>query len=169
MKTRALVISAIRMAASVEPTTVPTPPRMLTPADHRGGDDRELEAGRRGRLDDAELRGVDEGRDAGEEAMDGEHHDDGALRIDAAEARRLGVAAGGVDRPAAWRIAHPERRERGREHHDQDRHRHAEELRSARWKLCGRSVIHLPPVTLIRPPLRIDSIPSVTTIAGMRR
>ncbi len=40
---------------------------------------------------------------------------------------------------------------------------------SARWKLSGRSVIHLPPVTLISPPLRIDSIPSVTTIAGIRR
>jgi hypothetical protein len=31
MKTRALVISAMRMAAKVEPATVPTPPRMLTP------------------------------------------------------------------------------------------------------------------------------------------
>ena len=31
MKTSALVISAMRIAASVEPTTVPTPPRMLTP------------------------------------------------------------------------------------------------------------------------------------------
>ena len=41
--------------------------------------------------------------------------------------------------------------------------------RSARWKFCGRSVIHFPPVTLMRPPLRIDSMPSVTTIDGMRR
>ncbi len=31
MNTSALAISAIRIAASVEPTTVPTPPRMLTP------------------------------------------------------------------------------------------------------------------------------------------
>jgi hypothetical protein len=31
MKTSALAISAIRIAASVEPTTVPTPPKMLTP------------------------------------------------------------------------------------------------------------------------------------------
>ena len=31
MKTSALAISAIKTAASVDPTTVPTPPRMLTP------------------------------------------------------------------------------------------------------------------------------------------
>src|ERR1700721_2010386 len=31
MKTSALAISAINTAASVEPTTVPTPPRILTP------------------------------------------------------------------------------------------------------------------------------------------
>ena len=31
MKTSALVISAMRMAASAAPMTVPTPPRMLTP------------------------------------------------------------------------------------------------------------------------------------------
>ena len=31
MKTSALAISAIRIAASVDPMTVPTPPRMLTP------------------------------------------------------------------------------------------------------------------------------------------
>ena len=32
----------------------------------------------------------------------------------------------------------------------------------------GMSVIHAPPVALIRPPFRIDSMPSVTTMEGMR-
>ena len=44
----------------------------------------------------------------------------------------------------------------------------AEEARiCASWKPGGRLVIQAPPVTLISPPFRIDSMPSVTTIEGM--
>ena len=38
----------------------------------------------------------------------------------------------------------------------------------ASWKAGGRSLIQAPPVTKTRPPRRIDSIPSVTTIDGSR-
>ncbi len=41
---------------------------------------------------------------------------------------------------------------------------------TVRWAMsypCGRLVIHWPPVTLISPPCRMLSIPSVTTIEGM--
>ena len=39
----------------------------------------------------------------------------------------------------------------------------------ASWKSGGRLLIQAPPVTLTRPPRRIDSMPSVTTIDGMPR
>ena len=38
----------------------------------------------------------------------------------------------------------------------------------ASWNAGGRLLIHLPPVTLTRPPLRIESMPRVTTIDGSR-
>ncbi len=39
----------------------------------------------------------------------------------------------------------------------------------AMMKSGGMLVIQAPPVALISPPFRIDSMPSVTTIEGMRR
>ncbi len=38
----------------------------------------------------------------------------------------------------------------------------------ASWNSGGRLLIQAPPVTLTRPPRRIDSMPSVTTIDGIR-
>ena len=53
------------------------------------------------------------GGDAGEEPVDGEDASTiDALDADAGDARRLGIAADRVDRPAEGRVAHPERRER---------------------------------------------------------
>ena len=43
-------------------------------------------------------------------------------------------------------------------------------LNSRIWAIMnpgGRSLIHAPAVALIRPPFRIDSMPSVTTIDGI--
>ena len=39
----------------------------------------------------------------------------------------------------------------------------------ASWKPGGRPEIQAPPVTLISPPFRIDSMPRVTMIEGIRR
>ncbi len=38
----------------------------------------------------------------------------------------------------------------------------------ASWKAGGRLLIQAPPVTLTRPPRRIESMPRVTTIDGSR-
>ena len=42
------------------------------------------------------------------------------------------------------------------------------QLAWAIWKAGGRSLIQAPPVTLTRPPRRIESMPRVTTIDGSR-
>ena len=98
MKTSALVISAMRIAASVEPTTVPTPPRMLTPPTTEAV---MTVSSRPGGVVDWMTRNCvanSERRDAGEEAVQREHHDTVRCGETPHEPRRLGVAAGRVDR-----------------------------------------------------------------------
>ena len=96
-------------------------------ADHRGGDDGEFEVGRHGRLDDLQLRGEQNAGDAGEQAVQREDADDGALGIEAGGAGRLDVAADGVDGAAEIGVAHEQRGQDGQHDHEVDRRRNAEE------------------------------------------
>ena len=66
------------------------------------------------------------------------------------------------------RMPHPERGQYGEDHHEIDRRGNPEEPELGDEKPGGRLVIQAPPVTLMSPPFRIESMPSVTTIEGMR-
>ena len=82
----------------------------------------------------------------------------------------LDIAADGIERAPEWRGVHPCRDDDRQHHHEEDRR--GERRRGAPWasrKSCGRSEIQAPPVTVIRPPRRTDSMPSVTTIGGNAR
>ena len=123
MKTSALVISAIRIAASVAPTTVPTPPRMLTPPTTAAV---MTVSSRPDGVVDWMTRSCVAKRSAAmlaKKPCSANTITTVRCGRDAAKARRLGIAAGRVDRPPAGRIAHPQRRQHGRHNHDQHRHR----------------------------------------------
>ena len=79
-KTSALAISAMRIAASVEPITVPTPPRMLTPPTTEAV---MMVSSRLGGIVDwmtCSCVAKSKRGDAGEEAVQREDHHDGAAR-----------------------------------------------------------------------------------------
>ena len=105
-------IAAIRIAASVEPITVPVPPRMLTPPTTEAV---MMVSSRFGGTVDWMIASCVAKRIAAmptKKPWMAKTFTIVALAADAGEPRRFGVAADGVDRAAGRREAHPERRAR---------------------------------------------------------
>ena len=100
------------MAASVEPITVPVPPRIETPPITEAVMTVSSRLG--GTVDWITCSWVANriAGDAGEEPVQREDADDRALGIDARGARRLHVAADRIDGAAEVGVAHEERGER---------------------------------------------------------
>ena len=74
------------MAPSVEPITVPTPPRMLTPPT-TDAVMMQLQPRRHGRLDGIELRAEQDAGDADHDAVDDEHLHEHAPRVEMPDRR----------------------------------------------------------------------------------